>query len=119
MRRIRDERGRTSAGVLGVVVAAAFSIGALVVAGPGTGSAIKSGIEGAICRISGGSCESSPRVSLQRAPPSNGPATLVGMGSIHDAYLEPLPESGLSRHEVRDRQNALVERIGRALRSTA
>jgi hypothetical protein len=119
MRRIRDERGRTSAGVLGVVVAAAFSIGALVVAGPGTGSAIKSGIEGAICRISGGSCESSPRVSPATRASFERAGHACRNGSIHDAYLEPLPESGLSRHEVRDRQNALVERIGRALRSTA
>lgn len=44
---------------------------------------------------------------------------LVGMGSIHDAYLDPLPDSGLSRDETRERQKPLVERIGRALRSTA
>ncbi len=42
---------------------------------------------------------------------------LVGMGSIHDAYLQPLPGSGLSRDEVREKQNALVERIGLVLRS--
>jgi predicted secreted protein len=44
---------------------------------------------------------------------------LVGMGSIHDAYLDPLPGSGLTRDEVRERQNALVDRIDRALRSPA
>lgn len=58
MRRFRDERGQTSAENIGVVVAVAFLIGALVAAGPGIGGAIKSGIQGAICRIAGG-CESS------------------------------------------------------------
>jgi hypothetical protein len=44
---------------------------------------------------------------------------LVGMGSIHDAYLEPLPDRGLTRDDVRRKQNALVDRIDRALRSPA
>jgi hypothetical protein len=42
---------------------------------------------------------------------------LVGMGSIHDAYLEPLPGSGLSETRCEEKRNALVERIGLVLRS--
>jgi hypothetical protein len=60
----------------------------------------------------------SDSTDLKRAVRAEIADALVGMGSIHDAYLDPLPNSGLSRDEARERQNALVERIGRALRST-
>jgi hypothetical protein len=76
MRRIRDERGQTSAENLGVVVAVAFLFGALVAAEPGVGRAIKSGIQGAICCIAGGSCES----SLEAGAASG---TFEGAGSLY------------------------------------
>jgi Flp pilus assembly pilin Flp len=91
----RQDRGQTAAEYLGVIVVAVSLVVVIIGTGPGLGTQLAGGLEAAICRITGGDCQSS--VKPQELPEcvTNSYERTIGLSatafSVKPATTTPIP----------------------------